>query len=269
MIGQPEIVSDSIMRQSARASWNRLPSTFDWRIWGPFCATIAHLRDGHGMHRKSWEFATCIQGLDALLPPRPEFKAFATGAGCERPLYHYANVVLEMHATDLYDLSHPEGQPSMLSNPSAHAPFPFRESHLFVQRMDGRNLDFRDGQFDFGFSLSSIEHFGTREEQRHAFSEMIRVTRPGGVLCVVTELILNDARHEEYFSPEELNEVFFTDPRVKLVGGEPDLRVQQSLFDYPCDLRDSENVDKSPHLVLTDGQVIWTSFSMFFQRLED
>ena len=264
---KPRIVPDDILRKSDRISFNRFPSTFDWKNWSPFCDIIGNLRDSHGIHRKSWEFAVCISGFDALLPPRREYKGFSTGAGFERPLYHYANVVSEMHATDLYDLSHPDGQPPMMDNPGQFAPFPYRESHLFVHRMDARELTFNDDHFDFGFTLSSIEHFGTREDQQRAFSEMIRVTKPGGVLCIVTELILNNASHSEYFRPEELSEVFFNDPRVRLVGGEPDLRVQKSLFEYPCDIREPDSAAKSPHLVLTDGDVIWTSFSMFFQRL--
>lgn len=263
---QISIVSDNFLRSSDRESLNRLPSTFDWEIWGPMSSIVEELRDSHGLHRKSWEYATCVLGLNQLASLDDRSSILATGAGYERPLFYYANRCKEVWATDLYDESHPEGTSRMLTEPARFAPFPYAEDRLHVERMSALDLRFEDDSFHATFCLSSIEHFGSRDDQRLAVQEMARVLKPGGIACIVTELILNDESHHEYFRVEELEHVFFSHQNLKLVGGELDLRVQQSLFDYPCDLRDLKGQNKSPHVVVTDGSVIWTSLSMFFQK---
>lgn len=262
------IIPDNVLRSSGRTSLNRLPSTFDWEIWGPFSSIVNELQDTHGIHRKSWEYATCVQGLNALANIGPDSSILATGAGYERPLFYYANRCKEVYATDLYDQSHPEGVPSMLTDPARFAPFPYAQERLHVERMSALDLRFDDNSFDAEFCLSSIEHFGSRSDQLRAFREMERTLKPGGVACIVTELILNDTSHHEYFRIEEINDVFFQTPSMMLVGGELDLRIQKSLLDYPCDLRDIEGQNKSPHIVVTDGRVVWTSLAMFFRKSE-
>lgn len=260
------VVPDNVLRASSHSSLNRLPWTFDWEIWGGFSDIVNDLRDTHGLHRKSWEYATCIQGLRQLCQLDDTSSLLATGAGSERPLYYYANHCKEIFATDLYDQTHPEGDPSMLTEPFRFAPFPYVQERLKVERMSALDLRFDDQSFDAEFCLSSIEHFGTRDDQRRAFAEMERTLKIGGVACIVTELILNDTTHSEYFTIEELEYVFFNNSNMKLVGGDMDLRVQKSLLDYPCDLRNMEGQNKSPHIVVTDGSIVWTSLSMFFQK---
>lgn len=261
------ITPDNILRSAERTSFNRIPSTFDWEIWGSLGSKMIYLRDTPGIHRRSWEYAMCLLGQEALHPLESTSKVLATGAGTERPIYHYANTTALMHATDLYDASHDEGRPSMLSDPDPYAPFPYRREALRVSRMNACSLDLPDEEFDFSFCLSSIEHFGTRQEQRRAFHEMIRTTRRGGLICIVTEIILNDRPHSEFFLPREINGVFGNIESVEMIGGEFDLRVQESLLAYPVHTADRVGSNRSPHLFITDGDVIWTSLSMFFRRV--
>ncbi|WP_170975683.1 class I SAM-dependent methyltransferase [Rhizobium sp. FY34] len=227
---------------------------------------IGELRDSHGLHRKAWEYGTCVLGLNKLASLDEGSSILATGAGSDRPLFYYANRCKAVFATDLYDESQSEGASRMLTEPQRFAPFPYAEDRLHVERMSPLDLRFEDNSFQAAFCLSSIEQFGSRDNQRLAMQEMARVLKPGGIVCIVVELILNNEKHPKYFRLDGLEKVFFTHKNLKLVGGELDLRVQKSLFDYPCDLRDPKGRDKSPHIVLTDGSVIWTSLSMFLQK---
>lgn len=172
-----------------------------------------------------------------------------------------------MVATDLYDNPLHEGTPLMLTSPQSFAPFPYREDHLQVLRMPGDQLDFKDGAFDFAFCLSSIEHFGSRDTQRRSLDEMARVVKRGGALCIITELILTDHWDREYFRWEEIEDMFLAHTKLKLIGGRPDLSISESLVKYPVDLERSKHSARSPHIVLKRGDMLWTSFSMFLERV--
>ena len=261
-----EVLRDCDLRQAERTSLNRLCDISDWRADGPASRWMATLREGVYVHRKAWEYAWAIHGLSELGVVRDDARAIAVGAGSEKPLYYFANHVHEMLATDLYDLQHEEGVPEMLTTPEAFAPFEYRRDHLRVQRMDGANLEVEDASFDFAFSLSSIEHFGSREKIRNSVSEMARVVRPGGVVCITTELILNRSTHNEYFTRDEIDEVILSVPGLALVGGPLDLRISQSLVQHPIQLDIEANHHVSPHIVLYSRGVLWTSLSLFLRK---
>jgi hypothetical protein len=93
--------------------------------------------------------------------------------------------------------------PDILSHPEAYAPFPYRRDRLTFMRMDGRHLEFADATFDIAYSLSSIEHFGGMEGAVATLREMTRVLKPGGVLALATEYVLDGPPHEETFRPDE------------------------------------------------------------------
>lgn len=261
-----EVVPDNIMRERERNSFNRLPDPSDWNPGNHLTDMMRELKTPVCIHRKSWEYGLCIQGLHHFNKIQPDAVALAVGAGSEAPLYYFANHIRRMVATDLYDNPEHEGKPAMLANPSAFAPFPYRESHLDVMRMSGDDLLFPDGTFDFVFTLSSIEHFGSRETQRKSLDEIARVLKPEGIACIITELILSEGTDKEYFSLEELKQMFLQHPQLKLVGGEPDLSISASQISYPVDLLTTKYINRSPHVVLKRENLLWTSFSMFLQR---
>lgn len=261
------IVPDDLMREVERTSLNRLCSMTDWSAWGMLSNVMNTLRDSVCIHRKSWEYALCIHGLETLGAVHPRAEALAVGAGYERPLFYFANTIKKMVATDLYNDPDHEGVPDMLTHPERYAPFEFRRDGLEVLRMSGDDLRFDDNRFDFVFTLSSIEHFGSREIQRKSMSEMRRVIKSQGIACIATELILNRGTHREYFTYEEFEEMFLTVPGFKLVGGDLDLRIEESLVRYPVDLGRSININRSPHIVLRHNGLIWTSVMIFLQKV--
>jgi SAM-dependent methyltransferase len=154
------------------------------------------------VERKVWEFGMFALFLSeqGVLDDRSE--VLAVGAGDERMAFWLANRVGMVTATDIYgegEFAHREAGDSMLSNPGAHAPFPYREDRLRVLSMDGRALEFSDESFDVVYSLSSIEHFGGPRDVARAAREMGRVLRPGGVAFVVTECLVR--RHSLNAAP--------------------------------------------------------------------
>ncbi len=260
------VLPDDEMRERTRESINRVPDISDWEAGGTLSDRMREMNSPVAIHRKSWEYAICVEGLHKLHAIKPDARAIAVGAGSELPLFYFANRIERMVATDLYDNPEHEGTPAMLENPKSFAPFPYREDHLEVLRMPGDQLDFADATFDFAFCLSSIEHFGSRDIQRRSLAEMTRIVRPGGVLCIITELILTDHSHPEYFRWEEIEQIFLSHKNLSLVGGEPDLTISESLIRYPVDMDRSHHTRKSPHIVLKKADMLWTSFSMFLER---
>lgn len=262
------IEKDIDMRMSERKSLNRLCDISDWHVQCDLTRIMKELNEGSYIHRKSWEYAMCIHGLHQLGVVKSDSRAIAIGAGYERPLYYFANNIKEMIATDLYEFPDNEGTPVMLTNPEKFAFFEYRKDHLIVKKMNAMELEYKDNQFDFCFSLSSIEHFGSRENTKQAVIEMHRVLKVGGVACIATELILNDATHHEYFTLDELYETVINVDGFELVGGDLDLRISRSLFENPIDLVIEKNLNISPHITLKQDDVVWTSVILFLQKKE-
>jgi SAM-dependent methyltransferase len=145
------------------------------------------------LHRKHWEFAMLTLFLEDSALLREDARLLSVGAGHETVLFWLANRVAQVVATDIYGegkYSKEEADRTMLTDPASFSPYPYRESHLEVKRMDARRLEFSDDSFDAVFALSSIEHFGSWADIRCAASEMGRVLRPGGCAYITTECFL-------------------------------------------------------------------------------
>jgi SAM-dependent methyltransferase len=157
------------------------------------------------VERKVWEFAQLALFLEETGRMSESTEALAVGAGDERIVFWLANRLGRVVATDIYgqgDFAGREAAPSMLDDPAAHAPFPYREDRLEVRWMDARRLDFEDESFDVVFSLSSFEHFGGPADVVAAARELGRVLRPGGHAFVVTECFVR--RHPLNAAPVDL-----------------------------------------------------------------
>jgi SAM-dependent methyltransferase len=146
------------------------------------------------IERKAWEMAMLALFLEETGRLTEDTRALAVGAGDERIVFWLANRVGRIVATDIYGeggFAEREGRGSMLDDPAAHAPFPYREDRLEVLWMDGRRLAFDDESFDVVFTLSSIEHFGSPADVARSAAEIGRVLRPGGHAFVVTECLVH------------------------------------------------------------------------------
>lgn len=146
------------------------------------------------IERKVWEFAMVSLFLKETGRMHDGTEALSVGAGDERILFWLANRIGRVVATDVYGegaFSDGSAQDSMLDNPAAHAPFPYREDRLEVQWMDARRLAFADASFDVVFTLSSIEHFGSPGDIARSAQEIGRVLKPGGHAVIVTECLVS------------------------------------------------------------------------------
>lgn len=157
------------------------------------------------LHRKFWEYAMLGLYLEEVGALRADAEALAVAAGHEEPLFWMANRVSRMVATDIYGeggFAEREADSSMLTDPQAYAPYPYRTDHLEVRSVNALELDFPDESFDIVFSLSSIEHFGGPADVMRAAREMSRVLRPGGQLVIVTECLIS--RHPLDWPPAQV-----------------------------------------------------------------
>jgi SAM-dependent methyltransferase len=160
-------------------------------------AKLREIAPGHQpdeeVRRKFWEYAMLGLYLEEVGALHEEADALAVAAGHEEPLFWMANRIRRMVATDIYGeggFAAREADASMLEDPAAFAPYPYREDRLEVRSMNALDLDFADASFDIVFSLSSIEHFGGPADVQRAAHEMARVLRPGGHLVIVTECLV-------------------------------------------------------------------------------
>lgn len=223
--------------------------------------------DRLSMHRKGYEFTQLLFGLSQLEALQPGARVLSVGAGHEPVLYWLANRVGTVIATDMYggvwqQAGAQEGDERVFESPEDFAPFPYRTERLLFLRMDGRALAFRDDSFDIVYSLSSIEHFGGYEGARECVAEMARILRPGGVLALATEYCLSGPPHHEAFQPAEVHRLL-AHRRLRLV--QPiDESVWRRYQYVPVDLR--VNPYQAPHMVVRDGESIFTSVMAFLRK---
>jgi SAM-dependent methyltransferase len=226
------------------------------------------------IYRKGWEWVQTIYGLQKLGMIRPDHRAIGVGAGRECVIFWLGDRLRQVVATDLYGSGDwataggREADAAVVKNPQNFCPRPIRPESVEFKVMDGTNLDaYPDATFDFSWSLSSIEHFGSHERAAEAVREMARVVRPGGVVVVATEyLLLEEQHHPEFFNKSEMEQyVIQASPLLELI--EPvdwSPPPQEYLIDavvYPS------GVDRCRrHVVLNDGTIQWTSFLAFFRR---
>jgi SAM-dependent methyltransferase len=246
------------------------PAKWDNPEWLAILKSLASAPvDKAQMHRKAYELTQTIFGLRRLGMLVEDTTVLSVGAGHEPILYWLANHVRRVVATDLYEGEWQakfarEGDPGVLADPSAFAPFPYRRDCLSFMRMDGSRLAFLDARFDVVYSLSSIEHFGGVDGARGSVAEMARVLKPGGLLALATEWCVRGSAGGEVFSPAEVRRII-DHPRLRLVQPIDD-RVWDRYETPPVDLR----VDRfqSPHMLLKHDEAIFTSVFVFLEKLK-
>jgi SAM-dependent methyltransferase len=157
----------------------------------------------------------------------------------------------------------------MLVTPAPDTHGVWNARRLVVQHMDARALRYPDEFFDGIFSSSAIEHFGTADDMAAAIAEMVRVLKPGGVLTLATELLIeteSDAQGQGWegvylFTPETLDRLIVQPSGCALVG-EVDLAVSPDTRATQMTLA-TATVEASqftrPHIVFAHHGFIFTS----------
>ena len=230
-------------------------------------------------HRKSWEYAHLIAGLEQLEALHPQAMVLAVAAGNERPLYALSRRVRWVFAIDVYGtsvFSNHEARKDMLSDPDSFALLPHNRNRLVVQYMDARDLRFEDGTFDVAYCLSSIEHFGGIAGGQKALTEMQRVLKPGGVAVLTTECIVNGAahlseEHFELFTPITLRRLLAAARNLTLVEPISFSLSKSTLATRPIPMdkavHDGTRCQADyPHLLLHHAGRLFTSIALFLRK---
>lgn len=244
------------------------PAKWDNEEWLDILRGLGLADDKLSMHRKPYEFTQLIYGCRALGALHDEASIVSVGAGHEMVLFWLANHAGRVMATDMYEgiwqkNQGREGNPDVLKAPEHYAPFPYRRERLLFLQMDGRQLGFRDATFEIAYSLSSIEHFGGVAGAVATIREMTRVLKPGGILALATEYVLEGPRHEETFLPEEITELV-SQPGLQLV--EPIDEAVYRRYSYtPVDLY--RNPYQTPHMVVCFNETVFTTVMVFLRRV--
>jgi SAM-dependent methyltransferase len=145
------------------------------------------------LNRKYWEYALLALFLKDVELLEENMQVLSVGAGHEEVLFWLPRYVGRLVATDVYgegafaSSAGDAADATMLTDPSAFAPYPYNKDRLEVRKMDARSLEFDEGSFDAVFTLSSIEHFGGPRDIEQSAKEIGRVLRPGGYAFIVTE----------------------------------------------------------------------------------
>jgi SAM-dependent methyltransferase len=241
-------------------------------------------------YRKYWEIAMTAMAFSrcGLLDASAEI--LGVGAGNEPTLFWLTNHARRVFATDLY-LDRGEwkesANSSMLVSPQDHWPFPWQPRRLVVQHMNALDLRYEDSSFDAIFSSSSLEHFGTWKDIQHAMSEMHRVLRPGGLLCLSTEVRLKGPGPGLpgilMFDPGQLDSLIGADgmweplDALETTVSPQTLATVQDFAKAAGDVRRHVKKEKHlllhrltwstyPHVVLREGERWWTSVHLALRR---
>lgn len=244
------------------------PAKWDNPEWIEVLRSLLVLPDHKlSMHRKTYEITQMVWGLRRLGHLRKDASIVSVGAGHESVLYWLANHVGRVVATDMYggvwqSQCAREGEEDVIKRPEEYAPFPYRADRLAFLKMDGRRLGFGDATFDVAYSLSSIEHFGGIEGAAQAVDEMARVVKPGGMIVVATEYLIDGPQAEDAFPAADIHRLA-SRPGLELV--EPiDEEVWKRYEGAPVDLR--RNRHQTPHMVVKIDDTVFTSVMLFLRR---
>lgn len=226
-----------------------------------------HTNGGH-VYRKGWEWTHCVYGLERLGALRPDSRALGVGAGREPLIFYFGERIAQVTALDLYGGQWTnEATADILKHPERWCPKKTDLSRVRFRTGSGTEIPFGDRQFDFCWSLSSIEHFGGHDAAARSMREMARVTKPGGIVAVATEyLLLPEYTHDEYFNRADLEQsIVRASPDLELVSDiDWDALPAKYLIDSVVLPHGVDRIRR--HVVLNDGSIQWTSVLLFLRK---
>jgi SAM-dependent methyltransferase len=266
---------------------NKVCNIEDWQTDGranvmrrllPYFLEQSDQFPSHMEHRKHWEYAQILLGLDELGVLDRDATVLSVAAGQEELIFELTNRTRWAFATDIYGtgpFAEREADFAMLRDPDSVARCPYNRRRLVVECMDALDLRFEDETFDAVYSLSSIEHFGGLDGVRAALAEQRRVVKVGGIVAFTTEVIVNraDRYHEGHLLLSTAHDI---DSVARKVQGlslvEPiDFSVSDQTTNTVIALGDAiadshRGHTEYPHIVLEHEGRWFTSVAVFLRR---
>lgn len=223
-------------------------------------------------HRKLWEYIHIVHVLKNAGYLYSQNRGLAIGAGREYILYFLAHKVNKIIGIDIYEgeFLGGEDERDIPLRPEKFAPFLYPRENLDLIRMDSRQLEFENNSFDFVFSVSSIEHFGSKREIQKSINEMYRILKPGGICVITTELKLNrlgvNIPNTKIFNLEKLLDMFKS-CGFDMMGEKPVVEIEQESLENWVKL--PEEIHKRPHVIMRSFKTIFTSVLLAFTKPGD
>lgn len=161
-------------------------------VWGLAWACL----NGHGMHRKIWEWNAICQALDERGMLRPGRRGIGFAVGTEPLSSLFAERGVELVSSDFQGEDadatwSATGQlGDSLKNIHWERVLPFER---FQSLVEYRNVDMRDlgpvpkGEFDFSWSSCAFEHLGSLEAGLQFLESSLDCLKPGGIAVHTTE----------------------------------------------------------------------------------
>lgn len=240
-------------------------------------------------YRKYWEVAMAIRTLETFGVLHPEAEVLGVGAGNEPTIFYLTNYVRRVFATDLYlgtDWQESANLGMMLA-PERYWSAAWNPRRLVVQHMNALDLQYEDHSFDAVFSSSSIEHFGSLEDVQRSLQEIARVLKPGGILSLSTEfrmagngpglpgiLMFDESQIHNLIAstanwvPLSPLDFQVSEPTwaTACAFGQAIQELNNHLAHYGEILFPALTWGTYPHIVLREGEYVWTSIHLALQK---
>jgi SAM-dependent methyltransferase len=216
-------------------------------------------------HRRSWEYAQLLLGVDALNAVNRDSLVLGVRTGADKALFALTNRARLVFAADVY-----AGGPAerMLTEPEALTACPFDRNRLIVQHMQSPDLRYEDETFDLVYSFGVS---GGLPTALPLLDSMTRVCRTGGLVMMTVEHAVEG--QPPAGGPLTRDEV------QRLLASQTSLRLAQPV-DWTATketLRNVRHLDQViadlgrghtdyPHIVLEQHGCRFTSLSLFLSK---
>jgi SAM-dependent methyltransferase len=228
-------------------------------------------------HRKSWEYQQIIRGAARLRMLGDHTNALCFPAGHDRTVYELTNRAHTVFACDVYgaiDNGTATCDPFLIDT-GAFARQRYHATRLFARHMDARFLRFEACTFDLVVCPAFSAYPRTEESAGNLLLEFERVLRPGGVLVLCVELIVNGTgaanAGAELYDTDTLGTVLAWAANLQLVEPVQNTVSRATIATaMPLEIAKEDAArgeSKFPHIILEADGRQFTTATVFIRKL--
>jgi hypothetical protein len=225
-------------------------------------------------HRKSWEYQQVVRGAARLGALHRGAEVLCFPAGRERTVYELSNRARRVFAADVYGNAETGVCDPFLIDPGLFARQPYQPALLIPCHMDSRFIRFEPESFDLVVCPAFSGYPATKEAAGNLVLEFERVLRPGGLLVLSIELVVNGGTPvlagPQLYDSALLQEVLSWSAGLRMIGP-----LQETVDDATAatsiPLADAKQQSKRgelhfPHIVLDVEGRLFTTATVFVRR---